>query len=100
MDYSLICAVSKTVNGLNNSPTATWTTGGVAISNGNGVTATTTANSKSTISTLIFNPLRTSHSKQYGCDGMLTSPALDEPLVPSMTVELGVQSKLLTVYSM
>ena len=86
----MTCTVSKTVNGLANSPTAIWTTGGVAVTNGNGITVTTMATNRISISTLTFNPLRTSHGERYSCDGMLTSPALDEPLMPSMTVELGV----------
>ena len=97
--YNLTCTVSKTVNGLANSPIAIWTIGGVVITNGNGITVTTMATNKSSISTLTFIPLRTSHGEQYSCEGMLTSPALDEPLMPSMIVELGVQSKLLTILS-
>jgi hypothetical protein len=93
MVYNLTCTVSKTVDGLINSPTATWMTGGVAVTNGNGVTVTTILTSRSNISTLTFDPLRTSHSEQYSCDGILTSRALDEPLMPSIMVELGVQSK-------
>ena len=38
MVYSLTCNVSKTVGDLTNTPTATWTTGGEAVNNGNGIT--------------------------------------------------------------
>ena len=94
MVYSLTCTVSKTVGGLINSPTATWTTGGVAVTNGNGITVSTMATSETAISIQIFDPLRTSHNGQYSCDGTLTSQALDETLTPSMTMELRVQSQL------
>ena len=96
MVYSLTCNVSKTVDGLINSPTAMWTTGGDPITNGNGIMVSTMATSETTISTLTFDPLRTSHNGQYSCDGTLSSPALDEPLTPSVMVELSVQSKLYT----
>ena len=94
MVYSLTCNVTKTVDGLINSPTATWTTEGVAVLSGNGITVSTIATRRSTISTLTFDPLRTSHSKEYRCDGILTSQALNEPLTPSMMVDLSVQSTL------
>ena len=95
MIYSLTCNVSKTVDGLINSPTAIWTTGGVPVSNGNGITVSTTlATSKTTTSVLTFDPLKTSHNGLYSCGGTLTSPALNEPLVSSVMVKLSVQSEL------
>ena len=92
MIYNLTCTVSKTVGGLSNSTSATWTntSTGIAVTNGNGITVTTdTAN----ISTLTFDPLRTSHIGTYSCDGTLTSPALDTPLMPSTVETLQVQSE-------
>ena len=94
MVYNLTCNVSKTLDGLINSPTATWTTGGVAVSNGIGITVSTMATSETTISVLTFDPLRTSHNEQYSCDGSLTSPGLEEPLIHSVMVEVRVQSEL------
>ena len=94
MVYNLFCTVTKTVGGLINSPTATWTTGRVAVTNGNGITVSTLVTSETAILTLTFDPLRTSHNGQYSCDGTLTSQALDETLTPSMTMELRVQSQL------
>ena len=79
------------MNGLTNSPIATWSTGGGAISNATGITVSTNY-SEVTLSTLTFDPLRTSHSGQYRCDGILISQALDEPLRPSRMVELRVKS--------
>ena len=82
------------MSGLINSPTATWTTGGVAVTNRNGITVFAMATSEAAISTLNFDPLKTSHNGQYSCGGTLTSQALDETLTPSMIMELSVQSML------
>ena len=91
MTYSLICTVTKTVGGLINSPTATWTTGGVAVTNGNGITVSTDA---AKMVTLTFDLLRTSHGNMYSCDGTLTSPALERELRRSSVETLQVQSVL------
>ena len=93
MVYSLTCTVSKTVGGLTYSPTALWTTGGVAITNGNGITVSGTTGDMTVTSTLIFDPLRTSHEGSFVCSGTLTSPALDTALMPSATEDLEIQSK-------
>ena len=97
MVYSLICTVSKTVGGLINSPTATWTTGGVAVSNGNGITLSNTTDDMTATSTLTFDPLRTSHEGRFVCGGTLTSPALDTVLMPSTTRDLEIKSKATSV---
>ena len=94
MVYNLFCTVTKTVGGLINSPTATWTTEGVAVTDGNGITVSILVTNETAISSLTFDPLRTSHNGEYSCDGTLTSQALDETLTPSMMMELSVQSKL------
>ena len=94
MVYNLTCTVSKTVGGLTNSPTATWTSGGVALSNGNDITVSRTTDDISATSMLTFNPLRTSHEARYICEGILTSPALDTLLMPTAMEDLRVQSKL------
>ena len=93
MVYDLTCTVSKTVDGLINSPTATWTTGGVAITNGNGIIISTITDATSSISTLTFDPLRTLHDGLYTCNGVLTSPALETPLMHSILEILHIQSK-------
>ena len=49
MVYNLTCIVSKTVTGLVNSPITTWSTGGGAISTGNGITVSTMTTSEFTI---------------------------------------------------
>ena len=92
--YNLTCTVSKMVDGLINSPTATWTTGGEAVTNGEGISVSTVSSTETSVSTLTFDPLRTSHNGQYSCDGTLISPALNMPLTPSVVIEHSVQSKL------
>ena len=91
MVYNLTCTLSK-VDGLINSPTATWTTGSgsMAVSNGNGITV---SNGITATSTLTFDPLRTSHNGAYTCIGSLNSPALQMPLTASVVENLAVQSK-------
>ena len=93
MIYSLICTVSKTVGGLTDSPTAMWTTRGVAVTNGNGITVTGTTGDMTVTSTLTFDPLRTSHEGSFVCSGTLTSPALGTALMPSATEDLEIRSK-------
>ena len=94
MVYSLTCNVSKTVDGLINSPTATWTTGGEAVTNGNGITVSIMTTNETADSTLIFDLLRTSHDGSYSCDGTLTSPALGTELMHSIVETLLVQSEM------
>ena len=94
MMYSLNCTVSKTVAGLINSPTATWTIGGVAVANGNDITISSTTDDMFSTSTLTFDPLRTSHEGIYTCGGALTSPALDIRLMPTVVENNNVQSKI------
>ena len=98
MGYSLTCNVSKTVGGLINSPTATWTTGGVAVTNGNGITVTGTTGDMTVTSTLTFDPLRTSHEGSFVCSGTLTSPALNTALMFSAMEELEIRSKAIYLY--
>ena len=100
MMYSLNCTVSKTVAGLINSPTATWTIGGVAVANGNDITVSSAADDMSTTSMLTFDPLRTSHDGIYTCGGTLTSPALDTPLMPTEVENNRVQSEVILYNSL
>ena len=93
MVYSLTCNVSKTVGGLINSPTAIWTTGGVAVTNGNGITVSGTTGDTTVTSTLTFDSLRTSHEGSFVCSGTFTSPALDAALMPSTQEDLEIRSK-------
>ena len=97
MVYNLTCNVTKIVNGLINSPTATWTTGGVAITNGSGITVSGTTGDTTVTSTLTFDPLRTSHEGSFVCSGTLTSLALDTALILSATEDLEIQSKAASI---
>ena len=97
MVYSLTCTVSKTVGGLINSPTVIWTTGGVAVTNGNGITVSDATEDVAITSTLTFDPLRTSHEDSFVCSGTLTSPALDTVLMPSTREELEIKSKTTSI---
>ena len=92
--YSLSCTASKTVDGLINSPNATWTIGGMAVSNGDNINVSYTADGTAT---LMFDPLQTSHKGRYICVGTLTSPALKKPLTASVMEINNIQSK--TYYS-
>lgn len=83
----------KTVDSLINSPIATWSIGGDPISNSGNISVSTSTNDGTTVTTLHFNPLKTSHHGRYICNGTLTSPALDTPLMVSTVKVLHVQSK-------
>ena len=92
MVYNLTCTASK-VDYLAHSPTASWTNFEMMpVSNGNDITLSTSSNGTSTVSTLTFDPMRTSHNGAYMCVGSLDSPALQTPLMPSVEEELLVQS--------
>lgn len=90
--YRLNCTVSKIIDGLINSPTATWTIGGMAVSNSNSLTVSATVDDVLASSILTFDPLRTSHEGIYTCVGSLTSSALETPLMPTATENNNVQS--------
>ena len=94
MVYNLTCNVSKTVTGFINSPTATWTTGGVEVTNGNGIIASTVISDESAISTLTFNPLRTSHGKIYNCTGSIDSLVHISALHASVSTTVNIQSEM------
>ena len=91
MPYNLTCNVSKIVDGLRHSPIAMWTTiEGTPIS-GEEITE---QNMAYAISTLTFDPLRTSHEGNYRCGGTLTSPALETDLTAFTLEQLSVQSEI------
>ena len=94
MAFNTTCAVSKAVEGLINSPTVIWTfSNGTAVSNENGVSISTYTTNTDAISTLVFDPLKTSHGHRYVCKGALSSPALNLPLNSSTKLDLWIQSK-------
>ena len=96
MIFNLTCTVFKTVDGLINSPTATWTTGGVAVSNGTNIAVLTMVVNAYAVSTLTFDPLRASHQGNYRCGGSLASPALGMERTDFTSEQLSVQSEILS----
>ena len=96
LDFTLSCAVLKFSKGIANSVTALWNTSATktAISDEHGVNVFTTSISDAvTLSTLSFEPMKSSQSGRYVCTGSLTSKALDIPLIRSKVVELWVPGK-------
>ena len=93
--YSLTCTATKIVNGLINSPTAAWFTGGTEITSGGGIEAT--LSSGGLVSTLTFNPLKTSHTtsdtQTYSCQASVSSPALTHPRTTSVVQVVSMNSK-------
>jgi hypothetical protein len=72
---TLTCRVHVTTAGLTNTPSAVWMNVSGPVVSGNGVTVTeTVVNGTTTISTLSFSPLYTSHAGLYHCMGSLESP--------------------------
>ena len=90
--YTLICTVSKTIGGLLNFLNVSWTTGEQTVTNDNSMTVSTTVGNTSSVSILTFNPLRTSHGRNYDCRGSLESPALTRPLATSGQERVNIQS--------
>ena len=90
--YTLICTVSKTISGLMNFLNVSWIAGVQTVTNDNRVTVSTNVGSTSSVSILTFNPLRTSHGRNYDCRGSLESPALTRPLATSEQERVNIQS--------
>ena len=80
-----------------NSPTATWFIEDREVTNGGGLEVT--PSSDGSISTLVFNPLMTSHatddSRVYSCRASVDSPALLNARTMSVTQSVSVKSKKL-----
>ena len=71
----LSCTVQETISGLTNAPTTQWVGPLGLVSSGEDVAVTTIQNSTTTISTLTFSSLHTSHAGQYVCEGILQTLA-------------------------
>ena len=83
--YEITCEVKKEIDGLFNSPDATWTVGGRERDTNSSGTST---------SLLRFSPLKTSHAGNYTCWGTVFSLARpEEPYSIMKTHRLTVQSK-------
>ena len=82
--YKLVCSAFRSVSGLTNQPTAQWyDSSGQVINQTEGT------------SMLTFDLLKTSHAGSYRCEGSVTSPALEQPLVTNSTWNITVRSKSL-----
>ena len=75
------------MSGLTETPTAQWFDSKGLITEGNGAVSTGEQ------STLTFFTLKTSHAGSYRCEGSVTSPALEQPLVTNSTWELTVRCR-------
>ena len=91
---TLTCTVHKTTRGLTNTPSAVWMNVSGPVVSGNGVTVTETAvNGTTTISTLSFFSLYTSHAGLYHCIGSLESPP-GNVAIPTPPIPVNVSSEL------
>ena len=84
--------MSRTVGGLLNRLTVSWTAGMQRAANENSETASTTVGNSTSVFLLTFNPLKTSHGGIYVCRGSLESPALSRPLATSEQERVSIQS--------
>ena len=75
------------MSGLTETPTAQWFDNKGMVIEGNSAVSTGGQ------STLTFSPLKTSHAGSYRCEGSVTSPALEQPLVTNSTWNITVRSK-------
>ena len=85
--YSLKCNITKIRSGLINSSTAQWldSNGRPVTSTDSSIRETTTNTDQSTIHTITFSPLRTSHGGRYICKGAAQSHLL----IGTYTVSIG-----------
>ena len=101
-NFSLICTATKTVDGLMNLPTAMWFIGGTEVTTADGIEII--ASSNVSVSTLIFNPLRTSHATSdaqiYSCQASISSPVLNLPWTTSVPQIVSVKSKYMVVFAL
>ena len=93
--YSLNCNITKIRSGLTNSFTAQWidSNGQPVISTDGSIRETTTNTDRSTIHTITFSSLRTSHGGQYTCRGSAQSPLLVNDTTVSISQNVTVTSK-------
>ena len=87
---TLTCTVNETILGLANMPSAQWMMGGSAVVMGNDVVIGSVANDTTTISTLSFSSLRTSHAGPYTCQGTLVSPAAKNDIISNSSSPIPV----------
>ena len=83
--YNLTCTVESNVL-----PTVQWlyTSSNTAVTNSSDITVgTERANDSTTILTLSFNPLHTSHGGQYTCQSMIDTPPSTVTAARNVTVQ-------------
>ena len=97
---TLTCRVHVTTAGLTNTPSAVWMNVSGPVVSGNGVTVTeTVVNGTTTISTLSFSPLYTSHAGLYHCMGSLESPPANISIpTPPIPVNVSCELDYVTSY--
>ena len=79
---TLTCTVNETIPGLTNTPSAQWMKDSRLVNSTDDITVNVTvANDTTTISTLSFSSLRTSHAGPYTCQGTLVSPAAQNDII-------------------
>ena len=91
--YSLTCNVSA-ISGFMNAPSVAWTVEGGSINttSGSGISLSNSTGALFSLSSLTFDPLRTSHGEVYTCGGSIASPALETPRTTDMQERVTVQS--------
>ena len=96
-EFTLTCSISEDISGLIAMPNAIWLNpDGGAVMPGNDITIVTPPPSdRVVISTLTFNPLRTSHEGEYTCSGTITSPAQEGIISVRQQRDVSIQSKII-----
>ena len=87
-EYSLICTVATEVDGLQQTPSAQWLHNNKQVVNG-----ATISQSVNGVSIISFSPLNSSHSGSYICRGIISSPALPEPLIINRIQNITLKGK-------
>ncbi len=89
--YSLTCNVTEIIDGLTGSPAVEWLSSPVAVMDLGADVSGTSASQRIT-----FNPLLTSHGREYTCRATLDSPAVEGGNITATdTQTVIVESKLL-----
>ena len=83
--YTFICSIEKKIDGLLNSPMASW-----IFTREDGSSSVRKSSNRSV---LTFNPLRTSHAGHYTCVGELFSLAYPMNISTQTNTNVSVQSK-------
>ena len=85
-DLTLTCTVSETISGLTDMPSAHWS--GPVTSGDDIVVSETLRNATTVTVDLTFSSLHTSHAGQYTCQGTLVSPAAEENIISTVSVNV------------